>query len=76
MSEPFVATHRHYKGGLYQKLFDAVHTETEEPMTVYRTPDGRAWCRPKAMFDGEVGGVPRFAAIPTGESPPSRGSKE
>lgn len=48
----FRATHRHYKGGLYQKLFDATHSETEELLTIYLTADGRPFARPKAMFDG------------------------
>ncbi len=48
----FRATHRHYKGGLYQKLFDATHSESEELLTIYRTEDGRPFARPKTMFDG------------------------
>ena len=57
-------THQHYKGGLYRVLGQAVHTETEERMTVYQTEDGRWWARPAAMFeetvmvDGEA--MPRF----------------
>ena len=61
---PWKPTHRHYKGGLYRLLFEAIHSETEEPMTIYQTPDGRAWARPAAMFhetlpDGRL----RFAPI-------------
>lgn len=48
---PFRPTHRHYKGGLYQKIADALHSETEEPLVIYRSADGRWWARPKAMFD-------------------------
>ena len=44
-------THRHKKGGLYTKLMEAVHSETEEPMVVYQGEDGRTWVRPKAMFE-------------------------
>ena len=44
-------THQHYKGGLYRVLGQAVHTETEERMTVYQTEDGRWWVRPAAMFE-------------------------
>ncbi len=60
----FKATHRHYKGGLYQKLFDATHSETEELLTIYLTSDGRPFARPKAMFDGLTDdGTRRFAPI-------------
>jgi hypothetical protein len=44
-------THRHYKGGLYQLLGQAKHTETEEELTIYRDSDGNYWARPRAMFD-------------------------
>lgn len=52
--QAFKATHRHYKGGLYQKLYDGHHTETREPLTAYRSVDGAVHFRPKAMFDGKV----------------------
>lgn len=44
--------YRHYKGGEYEVLFVARHSETEEQMVVYRTlyGDGGAWVRPLAMF--------------------------
>lgn len=48
----WVPTHRHYKGGLYQKLLDAPHTETNELLTVYRNASGSPHIRPKTMFDG------------------------
>ena len=57
-------THRHYKGGLYCKLFDAMHSESEEMMTVYLTADGRPFVRPKAMFDDTLpDGQRRFAPL-------------
>jgi hypothetical protein len=60
----FKATHRHYKGGLYQKLFDATHSETDELLTIYLTSDGRPFARAKAMFDGLTDdGQRRFAPI-------------
>ena len=60
----FRATHRHYKGGLYQKLFDATHSETEELLTIYLTSDGWPFARPKAMFEGLTeDGVRRFEPI-------------
>ena len=58
--------YRHHKGGLYEVLFEARHSETEEVLVVYRTlyGDGGHWVRPKAMFceEVEVGGErrPRF----------------
>jgi hypothetical protein len=61
---PWKPTHRHYKGGLYRVLFEAIHSETEEPMTIYQTPDGRAWARPAAMFHEKLpDGRLRFAPI-------------
>src|SRR6185369_1053880 len=60
------ATHRHYKGGLYRVLFEAVHSETEQAMTIYETPDGRRWARPAAMFHELLpDGRPRFAPLDT-----------
>ena len=60
-------THRHYKGGLYRVVGIARHSETEEELVVYETPDRRLWARPKAMFEEEVtiDGVrqPRFRPI-------------
>ncbi len=65
---PHSPTHRHYKGGLYTLLGEATHTETEEPMAVYMSADGRLWVRPLAMFLDEVvlesgTRVPRFAPM-------------
>lgn len=51
----FYKTYRHYKGGLYLKLCDALHTETNEMMTVYVCAvRGTVYTRPKAMFDEMV----------------------
>ena len=72
MSEADVPTlrpgiYRHYKGKLYQVLEVARHSETLEPLVVYRTLYGRydLWVRPYAMFTGTVtvDGItqPRFA---------------
>ena len=57
---PLIATrkgqYRHYKGGLYQVLGTARHSETLEPMTLYRALYGEQglWVRPAAMFEEEV----------------------
>ena len=58
--------YRHYKGQQYQVLGVARHSETEEPMVVYRALYGEfgLWVRPLAMFveSVEVDGAlrPRF----------------
>ncbi len=61
--------YRHYKGRLYELLHTARHSETEEPLAVYRALYGGygVWVRPLAMFaeevDTEHGRVPRFALV-------------
>lgn len=61
--------YRHYKGNLYQVIDTVRHSETLEPMTLYRALYGERglWVRPAAMF-GEtvvVDGLaqPRFARV-------------
>ena len=66
-NEPVPGRYRHYKGGEYEVLGVARHSETDEPLVVYRPlyGDGGLWVRPRAMFletvthNGEP--VPRFA---------------
>lgn len=61
--------YRHFKGNEYQLLYIATHSETEEPMVVYRAlyGDGGVWVRPLPMWtehverDGYSG--PRFAFV-------------
>ncbi len=61
--------YRHYKGGEYEVLGVARHSETLEPLVVYRPLYNASgwWVRPHAMFFGtvEVEGrtQPRFAAV-------------
>ena len=45
--------YRHYKGGMYAVLATTRHSETLEPMTLYRALYGAhgLWVRPAAMFD-------------------------
>jgi hypothetical protein len=50
-SDAWRPTHLHYKGDEYQKLFDALHTETCEQMTIYRSKAGQVYARPKTMFE-------------------------
>jgi hypothetical protein len=53
--------YRHYKGGEYEVLGVARHSETLEPLVVYRPLYNASgwWVRPHAMFFGalEVDGV-------------------
>jgi hypothetical protein len=64
-------TYRHYKGNLYQVLDTARHSETLEPMTLYRALYGKRglWVRPAAMFEESVlvaGKLqPRFTNVDT-----------
>lgn len=61
--------YRHFKGNEYELLYIATHSETEEPMVVYRAlyGDGGVWVRPLSMWaehverDGYSG--PRFAFV-------------
>ena len=48
--------YRHYKGGEYEVLGVARHSETREPMALYRPLYGAGdmWVRPLAMFLEEV----------------------
>ena len=52
--------YRHYKGGRYEVYGVARHSETLEPVVVYRPlyGEGALWVRPFAMFTErvEVGG--------------------
>ena len=64
--------YRHYKGLLYQVLGTVRHSETLEPMTLYRALYGGhgLWVRPAAMFGEQVviDGVkqPRFTLLESG----------
>ncbi len=61
--------YRHYKGGDYEVIGCARHSETEEELVVYRAlyGDRGLWVRPMAMFveavqvDGQL--VPRFSFL-------------
>jgi len=62
--------YRHYKGGEYEVLGVARHSETLEPLVVYRPLYNASgwWVRPHAMFFGEleVDGVRRRRFEPVG----------
>lgn len=44
--------YRHYRGGVYEVVAVARHSETQAPMVVYRPLDSDIgwWVRPHAMF--------------------------
>ena len=48
--------YRHFKGREYELLFVATHSETLEPMVVYRALYGERglWVRPAAMWDEQI----------------------
>ncbi|MDA8443974.1 DUF1653 domain-containing protein [Paracidovorax valerianellae] len=48
--------YRHYKGLMYEVIDTARHSETLEPMTLYRALYGERglWVRPAAMFEETV----------------------
>lgn len=48
--------YRHFKGGEYQVIGTATHSETGAPMVVYRAlyGEGGLWVRPAAMWDEPV----------------------
>ena len=63
--------YRHYKGGEYEVVGVARHSETLEPLVLYRplyNPSGW-WVRPHAMFfeqlvvEGQA--MPRFTLVPS-----------
>ena len=62
--------YRHYKGLMYEVVGTVRHSESLEPMTLYRALYGERglWVRPADMFNEEVviDGVrqPRFARQP------------
>ena len=67
--------YRHYKGNLYEVIDTVRHSETLEPMTLYRALYGERglWVRPAAMFlenvelDGSV--QPRFKRLGDAQKP-------
>ena len=51
-----VGRYRHYKGGEYEVMGVARHSETLEPLVVYRPlyNESGLWVRPHAMFFGQL----------------------
>ena len=42
--------YRHFKGGTYEVIGVGRHSETEEPIVVYKNAGGDIWLRPLDMF--------------------------
>ena len=69
MSDLKPGIYEHFKGNRYELLYVATHSETLEPMVVYRAlyGEGGVWVRPAGMWnehvekDGYSG--PRFRLI-------------
>lgn len=51
-----IGTYRHFKGGRYEVIALAKHSESLESMVVYRAlyGDGQVWVRPASMWNEEV----------------------
>ena len=73
MNEIKPGRYHHFKGNEYEVLFTATHSETLEPMVVYRALYGEqsVWVRPVKMWDEVVAWdrepVQRFTYIGTEE---------
>ena len=73
MKEITPGRYQHYKGGEYEVIGVARHSETGEELVVYRQlyqsdyPKDTLWARPKEMFleEVEIEGekVPRFRCV-------------
>lgn len=61
----FGGRYRHYKGGEYELISLAKHSETLEELVIYKScTDGQIWARPKQIFCGTVpDGQPRFVLL-------------
>jgi hypothetical protein len=71
--------YEHYKGKRYEVLDVAIHTETNEPMVIYKAlykgdfPEGQLWARPLKMFKENVTvngkSMPRFRFLTDSKKP-------
>lgn len=59
--------YRHYKGGIYELVCEAVLEADHTPVVVYRGQDGVVWVRPRDAFHEEVmvdgNTLPRFTLL-------------
>ena len=56
MEEIKLGRYRHFKGNEYEVLAVAKHSETLEPMVVYKAlyGEGEIWVRPLSMWNEEI----------------------
>ena len=56
MSDVKPGVYRHFKGNRYEVIAVATHSETLEPMVVYRAlyGEGGVWVRPLSMWNEQV----------------------
>ena len=56
MNDVKIGRYRHFRGNEYEVLYTAKHSETLEPMVVYRAlyGSGDIWVRPAAMWNETV----------------------
>lgn len=56
MDDIKLGRYRHFKGNLYEVIAIATHSESLEPMVVYRAlyGDGGTWVRPASMWNETV----------------------
>jgi hypothetical protein len=56
--------YRHFKGGLYQLIVFAKHTDTLVEYAIYVDKNGTVWARPRTEFEGLANtGVHRFERL-------------
>ena len=57
--------YKHFKGGIYKAVMLVRHSETEEEMVVYQSPETGSWVRPVSMWEEIVdeNGTKRFTLI-------------
>ena len=55
---PWVATHRHRKGGLYRLIDQGINEADRAPVAIYDDPEGTIWVRSRAEFEDG-----RFTAV-------------
>jgi hypothetical protein len=73
--EPSPGRYQHFKGGCYEVLGVARHSETHEELVVYRPLYGAGglWVRPRRMFLEQVTvdgvAVPRFRRLHPADAP-------
>lgn len=64
-----IGKYRHFKGGMYEVIGVAKHSETLEEMVVYKAlyGDGGIWVRPLSMWEERVTvdgkEIPRFTYL-------------